>query len=224
MRAEAIAHHGWGFDRHCWRDWQHALTAQQIDLQCADQGYFGEPQPVRFQTEAPKLLLAHSFGLHHIPEDQLAVAQGLVIFAGFLTFHPPQNPQRDQSVAALIALQRSFEKQPEQTLAAFRQQCFRPQSDPLERPQRLNAERLATDLAQMHSYHLNLAAIQSVPHILWFQGRLDRIVPWAVGQALADALPQATRQELPRSGHGFPFSQTERCLEQVLGWFSRWCP
>jgi pimeloyl-[acyl-carrier protein] methyl ester esterase len=224
MRAEAIAYHGWGFDRHCWRDWQVALAAQEIDLQCTDQGYFGAPLSWSFKTDAPKLLLAHSFGLHHITQEQLAMAEGLVIFAGFLTFHPSSSPQHDLSVAALTTLQENFQQQPALSLAAFRQQCFRPQSDPFELPQRLHPERLSTDLAQLHSHPLNVAAVRQVPHILWLQGRLDRIVPLSVGQQLFQALPQATGQELPRSGHGFPFTETQLCLDQIFGWLSRWCP
>jgi pimeloyl-[acyl-carrier protein] methyl ester esterase len=224
VRAEAIAHHGWGFDQQCWCNWQVALAEQGIILQTADQGYFGPRLTPRFQTEAPKLLLAHSFGLHQIPMETLASAQGLIILAGFLTFHPSQEPQHSRSVAALTALQQQFEQQPQVTLAAFRQQCFRPQADPFNLPTQLNRAVLARDLAALHTHQLDLAMVRQIPQILWMQGHLDRIVPLAVGQALAQALPQATQRELPRSGHGFPFSETNLCIEHVLAWLSPWCP
>ncbi len=223
VRARAFAFHGWGFDRRCWRPWADWLASRGVTLEADDRGYFGDTRPAPHEPDVPSLLLAHSFGLHRIPAGQLARAEGLVLFAGFITYHPAEEPRRGGSIAALTSLQEELARDPREALARFRRQCFRPRDpDPLpgEEPR---AERLAEDLEALEGSRADIGALRRVPHVLWFHGGLDRIVPLDVGRALANALPRAERLERPRAGHALPFSDAAWCQEQAGLWMDRCC-
>lgn len=211
QRIEAIAYHGWGYDRTCWDTWKTALAAHHISLTASDRGYFGEAAMPQFSPGVFKLLLVHSYGLHLCPVEQLQMADLLVIFSSFLTFHPDEERARRRSQRVLQRMVEGFKANPGEVLTAFKANS----NDPVPTsPPALNHALLLQDLEGLGTSHLNPQVLQSIPGIMIFHGTGDRIVPPRQGQDLANAIPSnAQYSELSEAGHALPFTHQQECWE-----------
>ncbi len=89
---EIILQHGWAFDRSCFAGWMPHLGENpdcEILVQTPDRGYFGEVKLVKpfSNAQSVKIVVAHSFGLHLIPQEILQSADLLVLASTFSHFH-----------------------------------------------------------------------------------------------------------------------------------------
>lgn len=218
---EAIAYHGWGFDRQCWQPWQAKFATLNIPLKACDRGYFGNPtQPSFDYPHSKKIILAHSYGLHRCPPQQLRIADLIIVFGGFARFHPRGQREERRSRRTLQQMIQQFDQNPTAVLRAFWQNCGLAAdryagTHPSPQP-------LAHDLADLDHSLLCVDFLARRPQVLLLHGRQDRIVPLSQGQALAAALahslarpispgsPQTVWFEL-EGPHGLPFTHLQDC-------------
>jgi pimeloyl-[acyl-carrier protein] methyl ester esterase len=113
---KAVAYHGWGFDRTCWAPWK-----AWLDLAESDRGYFHH----RVHIDSESIILAHSYGLHLCPLEQLKQAETLILFGCFLKFHPLSQERRSRMMLGQMINQ--FEANPLAVLANFKAKSYHPQ-------------------------------------------------------------------------------------------------
>ncbi|HEY9629912.1 MAG TPA: alpha/beta hydrolase [Coleofasciculaceae cyanobacterium] len=235
----AIAYHGWGFDASCWRSWEQQFDKTKVRFQAFDRGYFGCPaeasfgqavgfgQPASFER-SPKILLAHSYGLHLCPIAQLQQADLLVIFSSFSEFHPQRVSLRRRSQAILQLMLNQLDANPQLVLENFRSKCYFPHSEAVQPEGHLayNLELLISDLIHLGNTSLSLAMTgeswQQIPKII-FHGTQDQIVSPDRVQALLNLLGNAEYIEIPDAGHALPFTHVQTCwsaLNTYAAYFS----
>ncbi len=225
---EAIAYHGWGFDATLWRPWAAALQAAGIKVQQFDRGYFGSPyQPSFSQHPSRKVILAHSYGLHLCPAEQIHHADLLLVFGGFSSFHPLSGRSRDRSKSILQIMIQQFEKTPNLVLQNFYQKCFSPAGvDPawLEdsesfrvRADRINSALLLQDLQMLDQSIQTLDHLPQTAHAIAFHGQGDRIVPFPdTPEQATHLLAKAEFISIPNAGHLLHLTHFERCWERAI--------
>jgi pimeloyl-[acyl-carrier protein] methyl ester esterase len=223
---EIIAYHGWGFDYTCWQSWSEAFVQQGWHFQASDRGYFGEPITPEFsaQSSGPKILLAHSYGLHRCPIAQLQQTHLWVIFGSFLEFHPASRPQRRRSQAILQQMQQQLQLNPKSVLHQFKQNCYAPlpwlsHDHPLE-----HLDLLQQDLHHLGESQFHLADVPSPSRIVILHGRQDQIVSPVQGEALAQRL-NGSYLEIADAGHALPFTHFSVCwsaLRPIILELSQW--
>lgn len=235
---EAIAYHGWGLDRHCWEPWRAVLAELGISLAVFDRGYFGAPsQPTFHPGSQQKIILAHSYGLHRCPPQQLCCADWVIVWGGFRHFHPPEPRAERRSRLRLRQMICQFDEAPTAVLRAFWQGCGLPkcsQPSPTLTTTGLNLALLAQDLEDLDASALCLEDIPHRTQWLILHGQGDGIVPVSQGQALALALgskakplanpvakPLASASLSPvhffalEGPHALPFSHLPDCWQVV---------
>ena len=82
---QVIAAHGWAGDATVWRAWQQRFEARGWHWDAIERGYGQrEPhQPSWAELPGQRLVIAHSLGLHLLPEPVLQQADAVVSLAGF---------------------------------------------------------------------------------------------------------------------------------------------
>jgi pimeloyl-[acyl-carrier protein] methyl ester esterase len=246
----AIAYHGWGFDRSIWSDWQTQFMARGWQFWAGDRGYFGEAcSPVWQDAEAFKVLLVHSLGLHFCDPVNLKQADLLIIFNGFLSFHPVERIAKKRSQRILQQMIAKFQTQPRMVLAEFHHNCYlpdgySPERSPqleqtslnLERP--MNLEQLLTDLQFLDTSLFDQTLLQTVPQIMICNSKQDCIIPTAAqiepstlhlqGQQHSQHNQHnqhnqqlVTTFTIETAGHALPFTQFADCWAIFVGQFIR---
>lgn len=225
---EAIAYHGWGFDAGLWQPWAAALEAAGIELQRFDRGYFGSPhQPCFSQNPSRKVILAHSYGLHICPAEQMHQADLVLVFSGFSSFHPLSGRSRDRSKSILQIMIQQFEKTPILVLQNFYKKCFSPvEIDPVWRETsesfqaheaRLNSALLLQDLKMLDWSIQNLDNLPQTAHAIAFHGQSDCIVPFPdTPEQATHLLAKAEFVSIPDAGHLLHLTHFERCWERAI--------
>ncbi|HIK40460.1 alpha/beta hydrolase [Thermoleptolyngbya sp. M55_K2018_002] len=225
---EAIAYHGWGFDADLWQPWAAALKTAGVEVQLFDRGYFGLPnQPGFSQQPSRKVILAHSYGLHLCPVEQMHQADLVLVFSGFSSFHPLSGRSRDRSKSILQIMIQQFEKTPSLVLQNFYKKCFSPVEvdpawcEPSEsfrvRENRLNSALLLQDLQQLDESIQNLDHLPQTAHAIAFHGQSDRIVPFPdTPEQATHLLARAEFISIPNAGHLLHLTHFERCWERAI--------
>lgn len=207
-----IAYHGWGFAANCWEGWQQTMEQRGYRFQAFNRGYFGQPVSPKFAaSDGPKIIWAHSYGLHLCPVEQLQQADGLVLFSSFRDFHPVP-PQRRRSEYMLQQMIDRFAKEPQLVLSRFKAKSYHPVSWSEENQEfSLNTDLLLHDLQALNDCSLDLNLLQALPQIGLLHGTADRIVPVAKSAELAAVLPQSQFFEIADAGHALPFTHSLLC-------------
>jgi pimeloyl-[acyl-carrier protein] methyl ester esterase len=212
---EAIAYHGWGFDRQCWVRWKTQFANYQISLNVFDRGYFGSASCPSFINGQFKILLAHSYGLHLCPIEQLEQADLLVIFNSFVDFHPSNQRERRRSQLVLQQMIRDCQSHPEMVLNVFKKNCGC--LDVGRSAKNLHHELLLADLKNLNICSMNLDVLKSIPQIIIFNGTGDRIVASVKGQKMFEQLQNNSSYfEVKDAGHALPFTHTQACWDLLV--------
>jgi pimeloyl-[acyl-carrier protein] methyl ester esterase len=216
QRIEAIAYHGWGFDRHCWEPWVQRFATIGVTLRAADRGYFGAEQSWEFGPASYNILVTHSYGLHWCPAAQRRSADLLICLAGFAAFHPEEGAAGRRSRRLMARMLAAFETEPAAVLEEFWRNCLDPEADrdiedsSLTRPNLAMADWALLDRDLRHLDRCQLDPQVPLPRrSIIVHGSADRIVPLQQGQFLAE-LSQAHWIELADSSHGFPVCDLDR--------------
>ncbi|NJR68796.1 MAG: hypothetical protein HC771_09105 [Synechococcales cyanobacterium CRU_2_2] len=226
---EAIAYHGWGYDRHFWQPWETLLAQQHIVLKCFDRGYFGSPvQPTFSHSTGRRLILAHSYGLHLCPPELLQAADAVVVFASFVQFHPQEARARRRSQRILQRMIDQCRLDPESVLRAFwetcghglklREQAIGEQTICEQTICEQTTPLLVDDLVALGRSQMNLEdwmrSPQNSPLIILIQGNQDHIVPSSRAPDLLEfwANPNATLIQMD-GPHALPVTQSQHCWD-----------
>ncbi|MDX1585097.1 MAG: alpha/beta hydrolase [Balneolaceae bacterium] len=217
IKAEVIAFHGWGFDASCWDGWNR-LLGNEVTLHRAERGYFGDARktPIFSSKEMPKIIMAHSFGLHCCSPSLIREADMIVIFGGFIQFHPVAAQYKRRSRLVLNQMMNRVQGSPEKVLSDFYENSFHP-NNPWEIPDgSYDTGHLLEDLERLDASVLEIAHLKSVDKICILHGFDDAIVPRRKGRELYDTFQKQARYlEVKRAGHALPFTHSEQCWKFI---------
>lgn len=211
---EILMFPGWGFGVQTWEIWD-AFLKPDFSLEKNDPGYFGSRNEVRFSGLHNRLnvVFAHSFGLHQLTSDLMKQTDLLIVFNGFIQFHPVAAQYRRRSKLIVQQMIYKLDDKPRQVLEDFLKNCYHP--DPSVRSfdfRHLNTDRLIQDLKRLNTEKLNLDKLNYVSKICVLHGGEDAIVPKAKGRELYDKMPvKGYYYEIRQAGHALPFTHTQIC-------------
>lgn len=191
---EVAAYHGWGFSKEIWQGLAHYTY---------DRGYFGKSfWDIKFSRNSFKVCIAHSLGLHFIPNEVLQNLDLLIIFGGFTSF-------REKRV--LKGMQRKLKVDPQAVLKEFYINCGL--NDVVDLGE-INTDLLIQDLDFLGCTELDLNILKNIPEIVVFHGDEDKIVP--IEKALN--IPGATFKKIP-GGHSI---KLDLIKQQILKSFMKY--
>lgn len=248
--ADIIVYHGWGFDRTCWHDWGDRFTAQGHRVQTFDRGYLSgaiDAEKEQFATPSfalpsfvedsvdnafdaqiiQRILILHSFGLHLCPIETIQQSDRVIIFGGFLCFHPEESRLNRRSKRVVGKMGDRLQTHPLEVLQQFWTNCYAPVSrlgkGATATPQ-VNIQLLHQDLERLNTVNSDetshlLSALRQIPNRTMIHGEADQIVPLSQGAKLADAV-SAPLITVPNAGHALPFSHPDQCW--ALAPFAAW--
>ncbi|MGK7961263.1 alpha/beta hydrolase [Crocosphaera sp.] len=221
IKGEIIAYHGWGFDNNCWEKWQEMLS-NNFHFKLYDRGYFQDENNPKFgENNLVKIILAHSFGLHLCPLEQLKKTNILILFNSFVEFHPRDEKQRKRSKYALKLMIDEFKHDPKQVLESFYKKCYYPFPYFSINDRSTNWEKLEQDLRLLNTSIIDINILKQIPKIYIIQGSKDRIFKSSYAQEFFNQLNQnAEYFSIQRVGHTLPFTDIKSCLpivNQILG-------
>lgn len=209
-----LCYHGWAFDSACWTPWLEALGSN-FDVRLFEAGYFQKEgnEPEFFISHGEKIVIAHSFGLHQCKDKLLAQADILVLFGGFLEFHPHAAQFRRRSKLVLQKMISEFQTSPQSVLQKFYQNVYLPSSPPEKDFSALNKNRLLDDLVRLHQQKIEVEKLKKVDKICILHGSDDAIVPRRKGRELHDNFWSKSKYfEIKKAGHALPFTHFEQCI------------
>jgi len=206
-QVEIIAFHGWAHDVHCW-DSLKLYFPDEIRLTTWDRGYFGLPNEiVGFQaTTSPKILIAHSFGLHFIPEELIQQADGIVFCSTFVSFGKEKILKR---------MHDSMKTNMGYVLSQFHANCAYPLQSDWRMPRNFSGKLLLDDLEQLSTSIFDPEKIKTDLPLLMLSGDSDRIVDKENIHNLAKLLAMNV-VTVPKSGHGFIYTRPEITANHIL--------
>ena len=206
---DVVAQHGWGFGAWCWDHWRDVLPAG-FALHCPDRGYFGPAVAVAVR---PRIVLAHSLGLHLLPSQRCAAAELIVVISGFRSFHSPCDRQARRSRRTVEQMLARLEREPAALLADFYARCG---TAPDSRwPESIDADGLRRDLQLLQESVLELSAIPAAAQVLILHGSRDRVVPVERAEELRELLPNSAFAIVAEAGHALPLTHARACWERV---------
>ena len=206
---DVVAQHGWGFGAWCWDRWRDVLPAN-FALHCPDRGYFGPAVAVAVR---PRIVVAHSLGLHLLPPQLCAAAELIVVISGFRSFHSECARQARRSRRTVEQMLARLEREPAALLADFYARCG--VSSEGHWPESIDADGLRRDLQLLQESVLELAAIPAAAQILILHGSRDRVVPVERAEELRELLPNSALAIVAEAGHALPLTHVRTSWERV---------
>ncbi|MEX0721312.1 MAG: hypothetical protein WD059_11630 [Balneolaceae bacterium] len=209
---EIIAYHGWGFGSDFWNPWKDLLPREVI-FKTAGRGYFFEEIKPRFSnSESPKILFLHSFGLHWCPPKQIERADCIVIFNGFRTFHPEEEPAKTMSERVLRKMISGFKKDPQKVLSEFWKNTFHPFEASYKNTSEIDSSLLLKDLELLDSSRFNTASFQDGKPIISIDGGRDKILGKPRGKEFTELTKRdAVYHFIQEAGHSLPATFASDC-------------
>ena len=206
---DVVAQHGWGFGAWCWDRWREVLPAN-FALHCPDRGYFA---PIVEVAARPRIVLAHSLGLHLLSPQLYAAVELIVIVSGFRSFHSACSRQARRSRRTVDQMLARLEREPAALLADFYARCGSPPDSRC--PGTIDADSLRRDLQLLQESVLELSAIPAAAQVLILHGSRDRVVPVERAEELHESLPNSTLAIVAEAGHALPLTHARACWERV---------
>ena len=205
---DVVAQHGWGFGAWCWDRWRDVLPAN-FALHCPDRGYFGPAVAVAVR---PRIVLAHSLGLHLLP-PQLCAAELIVVISGFRSFHSACDRQARRSRRTVEQMLVRLRREPAALLADFYARCGA--SSDSRWSGTVDTDGLRRDLQLLQESVLELSAIPTAAQVLILHGSRDRVVPVERAEELRELLPNSELAIVAEAGHALPLTHARACWERV---------
>jgi hypothetical protein len=206
-QVEIIAFHGWAHDAHCWDSLQLYLP-DTIHFSSWDRGYFGSSNlNVEFSSENNlNILIAHSFGLHFIPDHLIQKADGLILCGSFLHFGKEKVIQRMCS---------SIKSNTGYVLSQFHANCAYPAQSEWRMPRTFSGSLILSDLESLGVSRFDHTKIKDNLPLLLLTGDSDRIVDKENILNLAKLLYMDI-VTIPKAGHGFIYTKPEKTASHIL--------
>lgn len=215
--AEVIAYHGWGFDSFCWNQWQE-MFGDGIAFKSYERGYFGKAEraPVFMEKKVQKIVMAHSFGLHFCPEIHFSKADLVIIFGGFIQFHPVAAQYRRRSRLVLNQMVNNMKEKPEKVLDEFYKNSFSPQEAPKFSKKDLQKEKLLKDLQLMDTHKIEAGMLKKADKLCILHGSRDAIIHRRKGRELYESFSKKSQYfEIKNAGHALPFTHGKQCWQFI---------
>jgi len=225
-----IAMHGWAGDARAWDPWIEATALLGWQWDCGERGYGTLQQHVpRWPAEANpggrRLVLAHSLGIHLLPDEVLTGADGVVLLASFGAFVPPGHAaRRVQATLRAMACKLSDECEAAKMLRGFLRNAASPEpsSDlprgPVDDGQ-MNLARLREDLDLLASRSGLPECFPRRARVLVVEAGRDEIVAPEARALLREQLPSADILRLDEAGHALLHTGI---LEATASWVKSW--
>ena len=217
------AQHGWGYDCRTYAPWQ-PLMPTRWELRLKNRGYFKESDAKIYKaqdeagTKAQKILVAHSFGLHLLENDEIENCDLLVIISSFANFHLNDNQQSKKATRRMLM---RLKAEPRVVLQDFYAVCTGNMAGtspvlPEEFIENCNVDLLIADLKRLDEIRADLNKIAAVKSILILHGRNDAIVNIEAGKQLHERLPGSVLAINEEAGHALPLTHPQWCLDQIF--------
>jgi len=225
---QLIGMHGWAGDSRGWAAWQQTCQARGWAWNSGDRGYGDRPKAEPHWSEEPpnarqpRVVIAHSMGVHLLPAEVLAQADAVVLMASFGRFIPKGKGGRRLRLAVEAMAEQLLSDRAETMLGDFLAQAAAPADPALLSPTPFEAglsaigrQRLSHDLdALSHTCGLPDGFPQQA-RVLLVEAGADQIVAREATEALAACLPHADRIVLEGAGHCFLGSPV---LPMAMAW------
>lgn len=214
-KIEILLQHGWAFDKDCWRGWMPHLRENQdceISIQTPDRGYFGEKsEATPFQeADSVKIVIAHSLGLHLVPEEILRSADLAVVASSFRSFHSGMALEEKRSRKKVSLIQKKLADSPMDLLNEFYSDCYHPLLTNhmllMRNFQDMNTELLERDLDFLDNTEFDMQILHKVPKVLFVHGSDDIIVPASRSTEMNELLPKSDLILFEGAGHTLPLT------------------
>ena len=223
---QVIAAHGWAGDAMVWRAWQQRFEARGWHWDAVERGYGQrEPhQPSWAELPGQRLVIAHSLGLHLLPETVLQQADAVVSLAGFAAFVPAGAAGRALGVALKGMASCLGTSDEPAMLRKFLSRCASPlplsalPNNPLLRGMHPSGrQRLRDDLVLLQHCRSLPGGWPEGASVLVVQGEQDAIVCPESRTQLLQALPPSRTDHLLRPDEGHAVV-TPAVLDLVVRW------
>jgi len=211
-----IAYHAWGLSKDGWEPWL-KLFDENIHFDAADRGYFGNPyNPIFDPACKRKIVFAHSFGLHWCNQKNLREADVLVLYSGFLKYHPDTKKQEQNSILKLQQMMGRFIEEPEEVLQAFYKDVYHPEKPEISIKGNLNHELLLEDLSLLHTSEIGLQTLHRIPFIKIFHGSEDKVISKKSARDLYHVLRHRSQYyEILQKGHSLAYTDADNCFAML---------
>lgn len=216
--AEILAFHGWGLDRSVWQ-WLNQELDESIRFTCADRGYFGHPRDVDWSDSGiPKILIAHSYGLHWSPSKLIQGADHLILLSSFMRFHPEKKVKGQTSKRVMDMLFESIQKKPKKALAIFYQTAYLPSGTRRFEPdfREINTRLLLNDLAELDKSNYPLKHLFESESIHIIHGEADQVINIEMARQMNRQLvPSNKMVEVKEGGHMLQDTHPQIIAERI---------
>lgn len=225
MTLQLIAMHGWAGDQRGWAAFAAAAAAQGWSWRNGERGYGGLP-PVMHGWEAGgrRVVVVHSLGLHLLPAELLAQAEGVVVLASFGRFVPEGAAGRRLRTALAGMEQALAGDGADAMLREFMGQAADPTPvDPATlgiADQPVSAAGRALLQADLELLERTDGLPDAFPRgarVLLVEAGRDRIVVPEARQLLREALPDADLLHLAGAGHCLLNAEL---VPMLMGWLN----
>ena len=215
-KTEIMAYHGWGFDANCWHNLQN-LVPKNMEWKNFDRGYFGSPESPKFSDQSDKkIIITHSFGLHQCRDATFKEADMVIIFSGFLSFHPKAAQFQRRSKQVVSEMINQIDDHPLEVLKAFYRNVYHPEKEFNLPSKTLNKPLLLKDLKKLNSTVPSLPTLQKSAKVFIFHGTDDAIVPKRKGRALFERFGDIAQYfEIKAGGHALPMTHAQKCWQMI---------
>lgn len=185
--------HGWAFDATFWGPINLGPNWQTFVF---DRGYFGE-QRLFPNLESVDLIIAHSYGLHWIPDYLLKSCKGIIAINSFRKFVPDHPLESVRTRRVLQKMIHQFQKSPYSVLEQFYTLVFSPKENSQPLPEFIHHSLLLHDLISMETKAIEINPLLKDKKWLILTGEHDTIVTQA---SKNDWNGFATKQVLIKDG------------------------
>ncbi len=206
-----IAYHGWGCDDQEWASWQDAIP-DGYSFESWNRGYFGKE--AKESSTDFDIVITHSMGLLHVPDDILSKAKYLIALQSFAYF-----PSHDVDLANVVIHQldrmiHNMSSRPVDQIQTFRRQAgfrFRTMEE-----DHLNIDLLIDDLQRLKTDKIKLDLIRTIPNVYWIHEEQDRIIQATCRLELENNFPNHTHQSLRQGSHAYCLSYPETIVSRIF--------
>jgi pimeloyl-[acyl-carrier protein] methyl ester esterase len=219
-KAQVLAYHGWGFDHSFW-DLVTSELGDKYKMIPADRGYFGDESAPKWdpsQSELPKIVIAHSYGIHWCPEEKISSADGLLLVNSFIQFHPQKPVEFEASKRLTRALMTSLNKKPEVGLNEFKQLAYLPSKAPRFKKDltHVDIDLLLNDLTNLDRDNHRVSPLQKKKSIRIIHGKSDQIVSIDLARRMQkEFFPYSRILEVEEGGHMLPRTHPKYIANQI---------